>query len=41
MGSLSNGDGQFNRPVGVAVNPSKGSVFVADTNNNRIQVFFP
>ena len=32
------GDGEFNRPVGVAVN-STGHIFVADRNNNRIQIF--
>ena len=32
-------DGQFNVPFGVAVNPTTGSVYVADTNNHRIQVF--
>ena len=38
-GSLGNDSGQFSFPVGVAVNPSTGSVYVADANNNRIQVF--
>jgi len=31
-------DGQFNYPCGVAVDPG-GSVYVADTNNHRIQKF--
>ena len=30
--------GQFNEPYGIAVNDS-GFVFVADSSNNRIQVF--
>ena len=29
----------FNLPEGIAVDPSSGNVFVADTANNRIQVF--
>jgi len=32
------GDGQFNSPHGVFVDPS-GNVFVVDTNNHRIQKF--
>jgi DNA-binding beta-propeller fold protein YncE len=38
-GSAGTGDGQFNVPFGVAVNPETGSVYVADTFNNRVQVF--
>ena len=38
-GSLGTGNGQFDYPIGVAVNPSTGNVYVADTGNNRIQVF--
>jgi DNA-binding beta-propeller fold protein YncE len=38
-GSFGTGDGQFRNPFGVAVNPSTGDVFVADTGNSRIQVF--
>jgi hypothetical protein len=38
-GSLGNDSGQFSFPEGIAVNPSTGSVYVADTINNRIQVF--
>jgi DNA-binding beta-propeller fold protein YncE len=33
------GAGQLSRPQGVAVDPSDGEVFVADTGNNRIEVF--
>ena len=36
-GSLGSGDGEFNRPYGVAV--EGGFVYVADTNNHRIQKF--
>lgn len=37
-GSEGTGDGQFNYPYGIAVNPS-GNVHVTDTDNNRIQKF--
>ncbi len=36
-GSAGSANGQFNRPQGVAVNTSY--IFVADSNNNRVQVF--
>jgi DNA-binding beta-propeller fold protein YncE len=38
IGSLGTGNGQFDRPMGVAVS-STGEIFVADTWNHRIQVF--
>ena len=37
-GSSGTGDGQFNAPLGVATD-GNGNVYVADTNNNRIQKF--
>ncbi|WP_052566686.1 lectin-like protein [Candidatus Magnetobacterium casense] len=37
-GSYGSSDGQFNRPRGVAVDAS-GYVYIADTENNRIQKF--
>jgi len=37
-GSFGTGDGQFNRPRGIAVD-SSGNVYVADSGNNRIQKF--
>jgi hypothetical protein len=38
-GSYGTGDGQFDRSTGITINPSTGDVFVADTDNNRIQKF--
>src|SRR6476620_11156676 len=38
-GSAGNGDGQFNDPTSVAVDPSTNRVYVADPINKRIQVF--
>jgi DNA-binding beta-propeller fold protein YncE len=37
-GSQGNGDGQFDRPVGIAID-SSGNVYVTDQNNNRVQKF--
>jgi streptogramin lyase len=39
-GSLGSGDGQFSRPIGIAVD-SSGNVLVADYLNSRIQKFTP
>ncbi len=36
IGEIGSGDGQFNSPHGIAIAPD-GTLFVADTNNNRIQ----
>ena len=38
-GSKGNGDGQFNDPTSVAVDPATNKVYVADPQNKRIQVF--
>ena len=40
-GSYGQADGQFINSSGIAINPSLGSVYVADTDNDRIQVFAP
>ncbi len=37
-GGPGSGDGQFNNPAGIAVDPS-GFVYVADMNNHRVQKF--
>ena len=41
VGSSKIGSGrlQFNAPVGITVHPTTGQIYVADRNNNRIQVF--
>ena len=38
-GSKGNGDGEFNDPTSVAVDPASNNVYVADPINKRIQVF--
>ena len=38
IGTAGSGDGQFNYPSGVALD-GLGNVYVADSSNNRIQVF--
>jgi DNA-binding beta-propeller fold protein YncE len=38
-GSEGSGIGQFRFPKAVAIDPNTGNIFVADTNNNRIQKF--
>jgi DNA-binding beta-propeller fold protein YncE len=39
-GSQGSGDGQFDKPKGIAVD-SSGFIYVADSNNHRIQKFTP
>src|SRR5262245_57392192 len=39
FGSAGSGPGQFQAPVGVAVNQSTGDVYVADSGNKRVQKF--
>ena len=40
VGSSEKGNGplQFNTPVGITVHPTTGQIFIADSNNHRIQV---
>ena len=40
-GTTGANDGQFSTPRGIAVNPTTGEVYVADTGNHRIQKFGP
>jgi DNA-binding beta-propeller fold protein YncE len=39
FGSFGTGNGQFNQPTGVAVNPVNGNLVVPDEGNNRVEVF--
>ena len=41
FGSPGSGTGQMQSPTGVAVAPASGNVYVADTGNDRIDVFGP
>jgi len=39
FGSSGSSDGKFNSPIGLALNSSNDLLYVADTDNDRIQVF--
>src|SRR5262249_28677636 len=39
FGSQGSGAGQFQTPIGVAVAPTSGAVYVADSGNARVQKF--
>ncbi len=39
FGSSGSGNGQFNEPTGIGVNPINGTVVVSDELNNRVQEF--
>ena len=41
FGSHGNGPGQFNEPFDIAVSEKTGTIAVADSENNRIQLFSP
>jgi DNA-binding beta-propeller fold protein YncE len=41
LGQTGDGPGAFRNTHGIAVNPATGLVFVADTDNHRVQVFAP
>jgi len=38
FGTVGNGDGEFNLPSGLALDTDSDMLYVADTNNNRIQI---
>lgn len=40
-GGLGAGNGQFNNPHDLAIDPTTGDLWVSDTNNNRLQRFSP
>lgn len=41
FGGTGAGPGQLSFPAGIAIDPGDGELFVADTGNNRVQVFSP
>ena len=41
FGETGSADGQLSGPEGVGVDKESGAVYVADTGNNRIQLFEP
>jgi len=38
FGSFGNGEGEFDSPTGLALDPSTDLLYIADTKNNRIQI---
>src|SRR5262249_49451146 len=41
FGTAGGGNGQFNNATGVAVDPTTRNIIVADSGNNRVQIFSP
>ncbi len=39
VGSSGSGNGEFSQANSIAVNPSNGNIYVADRNNERVQIF--
>ncbi len=39
FGTKGNGNGQLSYPYGIAIEPSTGNIYIADTSNHRIQAF--
>ncbi len=39
FGGFGAGNGQFYAPTGIAISPTTGDIYVADTGNNRVQIF--
>ncbi len=38
-GNQGTGDGQFNKPTDIAIDPSSNDIYVVDSQNHRVQVF--
>jgi len=39
LGGFGSAEGQFKQPAGIAMDEATGDIFVADANNNRVEVF--
>ena len=39
FGTHGRGNGQFNQPSGIAIDPTSHNIVVADYGNNRVQIF--
>ena len=40
LGSVGSGESQLRRPIGIAINEINGDIYVCDSKNNRIQMFY-
>ena len=40
LGCIGSGESQLHRPIGIAINEINGDIYVCDSNNNRIQMFY-
>jgi DNA-binding beta-propeller fold protein YncE len=38
-GTVGAGNGQFNRPIGIALSPDNSKIYIVDSGNNRVEVF--
>ena len=39
LGSFGSDPGEFNNPMGLALDPATGSLYIADSDNHRVQIF--
>ena len=40
LGSVGSGESELHRPIGIAINEINGDIYVCDSHNSRIQIFY-